>query len=266
MCLIFFAVEAHPDYPLIVAANRDEAYARPTLPLHHWENSPIIAGKDLTAGGTWMGITRSGRFAAITNYRDPCESVQNPLSRGLLVKNFLESQQTAPTYLQAIANEGHRYQGFNLVVGQGSELWYFSNRADTGVKQLPPGIHGLSNHLMDTPWPKVSEGKSDLDNLLSSLQHPPGKTTTQPLFGLLNHREPAPDSELPNTGIGRDFEKELSPRFIISKGKRYGTRSSTVLMMAGSSDYLIAEKNWDNQGNQLDQATLRFNATELRQL
>lgn len=248
MCLIFFAVEAHPDYPLIVAANRDEAYERPTLPLHHWENSPIIAGKDLTAGGTWMGITRSGRFAAITNYRDPRESVQNPLSRGLLVKNFLESQHTAPTYLQAIADEDHRYPGFNLVVGQGSELWYFSNRADTGVKQLSPGIHGLSNHLMDTPWPKVRGGKADLEATLSTLPYPAGEAAIQPLSELLLNRHPAPDHELPDTGIAKAFEKELSPRFILSTGRRYGTRSSTILLRDNNEDFLMVESTWNAHG------------------
>lgn len=258
MCLIFFAVNAHPNYSLLVAANRDEFFQRPTLPLHAWENSPVIAGKDLTGGGTWMGITREGRFAAITNYRDPKDSVADPLSRGLLVREFLESQQSAPDYLNAVAEQSHRYPGFNLVAGRHADLWYYSNRANKGPEKLTAGIHGLSNHLMDTPWPKVADGKQELQQLLASSGDMSNDTLADTLFSLLTHRQPALDNKLPDTGVGLAFERELSPRFIHAPGINYGTRCSTVVMLGNGYSHYVIEKTWNSKGEEEDHVNLVF--------
>lgn len=252
MCLIFFAIDSHTEFPLIVAANRDEYFQRPTLPLHAWDNSSIIAGKDLTGGGTWMGITPTGRFAALTNFRDPRETVNHPLSRGLLVRGFLESQDSASDYLEAVINDGHRYPGFNLVAGKGTELWYVSNRESRGPQQLGPGIHGLSNHLMNTPWPKVTEGKRRLGNILSAQQ----ESLTDTLFALMNHREPAPDHALPDTGVGMPLEKILSSRFIAAPMLNYGTRCSTLFMLDSQGKRHLFEKTWNRHGEEDEQIKL----------
>lgn len=246
MCLIFIAKHQHEDYPLLIAANRDEFYNRPTLPLHAWENSPIIAGKDLSAGGTWLGVTAKGRFAALTNYRDPADQLKDPLSRGLLVKAFLESDQHPQHYLTNLANQAQRYQGFNLLVGEGSDLWYFSNRQDSPPEAVSAGIHGLSNHLLNTPWPKVKQGKQAFKHALKPA-HSANELAAE-LIPVLNQREPAPDSDLPNTGVGLAFERALSPRFIHAPGMQYGTRCTTILIMDNNRQIYLLEQNWNSDG------------------
>ena len=258
MCLIVLAIDVHPEWPLVVAANRDEYFQRPALALHAWENSPVIAGKDLTGGGTWMGITRNGRFAALTNYRDPAESVSDPLSRGMLVRRFLESDQPAPDYLEAIASQGHRYPGFNLLTGSRDDIWYFSNRDKSGYRKLKPGIHGLSNHLLNTPWPKVVGAKRDLDNLLVSQENLNSGHNINRLLDLMNNREPAPDAQLPDTGVGKQAEKVLSSRFIQAPVMNYGTRCTTALLMDKNEHQLMIERTWSSQGEVEDEVTLYF--------
>ena len=177
MCLIYVAWRRHPRYRLVVAANRDEYHARPAAPAHWWEDAPgVLAGRDLEAGGTWMGITRGGRFAAVTNYRDSVKSVPGTgrgatasagaPSRGALVGAFLSGDESAPAYLDRVAREGHRYNGFSLLAMDGETLAFASNRA-RGVTLLEPGVFGLSNHLLDTPWPKVTSGKAEMERLVA---------------------------------------------------------------------------------------------------
>jgi len=224
MCILFLAYRIHPDYPLILAANRDEIYARPTKSAHFWENDEnILAGKDLKQGGTWLGITKSGRFAALTNYRNPNENQKNKQSRGHIVRNFLMSQLSPYDYLLALQKERNRYPGFNVIVGDLEKICYYSN-VENNIKEVPSGIHGLSNHLLNTPWPKVEKGKQKLQLLFDS-----NNVTPDALFQLLEDKEKAPDDQLPNTGVPLAIEKQLSPIFIEMDG--YGTRSSTVILI-----------------------------------
>ncbi|MBW2367487.1 MAG: NRDE family protein [Deltaproteobacteria bacterium] len=239
MCLILFAHKAHPEYPLVVAANRDEFYNRPTRPMTFWRNDPdLLAGRDLEAGGTWLGVTRSGRFAAITNYRNPKSVNDNAPSRGQLVTDYLVGHNSPEHYLARLRGTADRYNGFNLLVANFEGLYFFSNR-NGRIEKLSPGIYGLSNQLLDTPWPKVEIGKAGLVKLLSGadLLH------VEDLFDLLAQRRQAPDDRLPDTGIGIEWERILSPLFIESPD--YGTRSSTVLVMNKSGRVTIAERTFD---------------------
>ena len=224
MCVIYLAYETHPDHPLILLANRDEFYDRPTAAAAYWEDHPqIYAGRDLVAGGTWLGITRGGRIAAVTNYRDQSAPKGNR-SRGELVAEFLKSEESPAKYLGGVQQRALQYSGFNLIVGDLSEsgdgLFYFSNGGN-GTRRLEPGVYGLSNHLLDTPWPKVARGKDRFQELLTS------PIDIETLLGLLRDESLADDAELPDTGIGYEKEKALSAIFI--KTPIYGTRSSSVV-------------------------------------
>ncbi|RHW31201.1 NRDE family protein [Neobacillus notoginsengisoli] len=242
MCLILFAYQAHPKYRLIVAANRDENYARPTAPADFWPDEPdILAGRDLEKMGTWMGITTGGRFAALTNYRDPEQmKASGKLSRGELVADYLKGK-TSPTAFMASAKASReRYPGYNLLAGDQWGLFYYSN-IEGIIREIEPGIHGLSNHLLNTPWPKVEHGKRGLQELLQmEVADLPSR-----LFGLLQQAEPAPDTDLPDTGIGLEWERVLSPLFIRSEG--YGTRCSTILLM-GQDQLSYIERNYTSDG------------------
>lgn len=237
MCLIVFSYRQHPHFPLLVAANRDEHYARPTAAAQLWQEYPnLLAGRDLEAGGTWLGITRHGRFAAITNHRNPPSTPEQPRSRGLLTLDFLRGD-TAPTsYLQQIANRGGDYAGFNLLVGDADELCYYSN-IEGSARQLSPGTYGLSNSLLDTPWPKVERSKKGLAALLAE-----GQPDLQQLQSTVSCREVASDDLLPNTGVGVDFERLLSPQFIISTD--YGTRATTCLKVGADSAITFRESRF----------------------
>jgi uncharacterized protein with NRDE domain len=226
MCLLLLALQAHPAYKLVIAANRDEFYERPTAPAGFWNESPdILAGRDLRAGGTWFGITRKGRIAAITNYRDPASLKPAAPSRGSLVSDFLMGEGDPEAYLSRLALNAWDYNGFNLVIGIRDQLWWYSNQVPGIQRPITPGIHGLSNHLLNTPWPKVSRSKSALKEILSN------NTILSPelLFGMLLDRSIPGDAILPDTGVGIEWERILSPIFIASPG--YGTRSSTILLL-----------------------------------
>lgn len=225
MCLILIAWRAHPRYPVVIAANRDEFFARPTAGAQFWgETAGILAGRDLTAGGTWMGVTRSGRFAALTNYREPEGKRADAPSRGALVKDFLKGTQSAEDYLASLEGRSDIYNGFNLICGTFDDgLWHFSNRETASANRLPPGIFGVSNHLLDTPWPKVAQGKSDLAAAMDALP------SDKPLFELLRDDRIHEDDRLPRTGISLDWERILSAAFV--RAPNYGTRSSTVLLL-----------------------------------
>lgn len=236
MCLILLAWRAHPDYPLAVAANRDEFFSRRTAAADYWEDAPdILAGRDLEAGGTWLGVTRQGRFAALTNFRDPARIRQNAPSRGDLVSRYLRGKEPPQAFLQALTPVAMNYSGFNLLFGDRESLWYFSNCGE-GAGQLTPGIYGLSNHLLDTPWPKVARGKSALGTALLALPD------EGPLFSLLRDDSIAPDHALPRTGISLEWERLLSAAFISASG--YGTRSATVLLMDASGNARFIEQGF----------------------
>jgi uncharacterized protein with NRDE domain len=224
MCIIYFALDRHPEFPLVLAANRDEFYERPTQSAHWWSDHPdILAGRDLVAGGTWLGITKRGRVAAVTNYREP-GAPKGTRSRGDLVADFLKSSEPAESYLSRIEEWAEEYSGFNLLVGEFSSerraMFYFSNR-DNVVRELGPGVYALSNHLLDTPWPKVKRGKARFAELVSS------RVDREAIFDLLADEAVADDHELPSTGLEYKIEKALSAIFI--KTPIYGTRCSTVV-------------------------------------
>ena len=225
MCLLLIALKTHPAYKLILLANRDEYYDRPTSPAAFWDGAPsVLAGKDLQGGGTWLGVTRRGRIAAVTNYRDPASVREGAPSRGTLVSNFLVGQESTGGYLERVNTEADRFNGFNLIIGDKDQLYWYSNRGD-GVQSLELGIYGLSNHLLDTPWPKVVRGKNALTRLLSGQRAP----SLEELFHILADRTIPDDASLPHTGVELEWERILSPIFIVSP--TYGTRSSTVLLI-----------------------------------
>lgn len=238
MCLIFFSLKTHPKYKLVVAANRDEFYKRKTAPAQFWEDHPaILGGRDLEACGTWMGLTRSGKISMLTNYRDPLNIDPNAPSRGQLVSDFLLDPAGGEQYLKRIVAEDKKYNGFNLIVGNTDALWYYSNYQD-GIKEIQPGIHGLSNHLLDTPWPKVARGKEKFSSLLEQPEINPDD-----LFTLLYDEERAADHLLPNTGLTLDRERALSSMFI--KTDNYGSRSSTVVLVDYNDHVFFTERVFD---------------------
>jgi len=246
MCLILLAWKADGDYPLVLAANRDEFYDRPSAAADFWEEDPdLLAGRDLQEGGTWLGMTRTGRVAALTNYRDPASLKAGAPSRGRLVVDYLRGRENPAAYLDGIAPAGG-YNGFNLLVGNPDELFCFSNRG--GRHRVEPGIHGLSNRLLDTPWPKVERGKEALAALLKK-----GKPTPEKMLDLLADQSRPPEGSLPDTGVGLEWERILSPLFIVSPV--YGTRSSTVLLVDRSGEVTFVERTFNNGA---DPRTPRF--------
>ncbi|MFL6518195.1 MAG: NRDE family protein [Bacillus sp. (in: firmicutes)] len=226
MCLILFAYQVHPDYKLIVAANRDEFLQRSTAKAHYWQDSPdILAGRDLEKMGTWMGVTTAGRFAALTNYRDPKEVTEGKKSRGELVEDAMKYKGNIKDYMKNLVEKKDLYPGYNLLAGDGAELYYYSNRGQEPQK-LVPGIYGVSNHLLNTDWPKVKKGKEGMSNIIK--RRP--EDIIEQLLALLQNADRAPDELLPNTGVSIEWERMLSPLFIESEN--YGTRSSTVMLMS----------------------------------
>lgn len=252
MCLILLAWRAHPDYPLVFAGNRDEAYERPSSAAEFWNDEPqIFGGRDLEKGGTWLGITLSGRIAAVTNYRDRPGAAAAPRSRGELTANFLRGTDEPRAYLERVAPNARDYGAFSLIIGDPDHLFAFSNRG-SAIEELAPGVHGLSNHLLDTPWPKVSRGKDRLSALLKA-----GETDlVDGLLRALANRTAAPDAELPDTGVGLQRERELSPAFVA--GDRYGTRASTVMLVGRDNEVVFVERWFGPRGEPLGESSRRF--------
>jgi uncharacterized protein with NRDE domain len=252
MCLVLIALGSHPDYPLIVAANRDEFYDRPTAPAGFWDDAPaILAGRDLKAGGTWLGIDRRGRFAAVTNYRQGQRERPAPRSRGHLVSDFLTTSIGVRDYIQRAQADAALYNGFNLIAGDARELLYFSNREDQ-ARALQPGVYGLSNHLLDTAWPKVTSIKSAFGALLNR----GASELIDELFVLLSDRNQPADDQLPRTGVGPEWERLLSSAFIASS--HYGTRSSTVVLVGRDGAVAFAERNFGPGGAPAEEGRFTF--------
>jgi len=254
MCLLLMALNTHTTYPLVFLANRDEYYERPSTPARFWEEAPtVLAGKDLRAGGTWLGMSKNGRIAAVTNYRDPSSMKTDAPSRGRLVSEFLVGHSEPLEYLDCLEKVAGRYNGFNLIVGDIGGLYWYSNRGH-GIQLLKPGIYGLSNHLLDTPWPKVARAKNALARLLSVRENP----SLEELFHILADRTPADDASLPHTGVEPGWERILSPIFISSPA--YGTRSSTVMLIGADNRATFVEKAFN--GN-LDHPTTAWHEFEI---
>ncbi len=239
MCLIVFAHNCHPEYQLILGANRDEFRDRPADPAGFWSDAlHLLAGRDRQAGGTWMGVTTAGKFAAITNYRDPCQQMVDPPSRGKLVSDYLLNENLTPEDHQAALNrDGQLYDGFNLLYGTIDKLYYFTNRGGSSGL-VSPGIHGLSNHLLDTHWAKVTAATSRLDSIVQHRSIDP-----EEMLAALSDPVPFADNLLPETGVGLERERMLSPLFI--ENEEYGTRSSTVILVNRNGQVSFTERVFD---------------------
>jgi uncharacterized protein with NRDE domain len=230
-----------PDYPLVIAANRDEFFDRSTAPAAFWEDQPnVLAGRDLHAGGTWMGITRNLRFAAVTNVRESRETF-NPdaPSRGKLVSEFLGARRRPDTYTKTVSRQANQYNGFNLLVGDREMLYYYCNRGNK-MKELPSGIYGVSNHELDTPWPKLESARQSFTGAIGRL--PDFET----IFALLADDTPAADDDLPDTGVSPEWERTLSSIFV--KSPNYGTRSSTIVAVRADNSVRFIERRYGPGG------------------
>lgn len=241
MCLIAFAWRVHPSYPLVLAANRDEFHHRPAVPAAFWDDAPqLLAGRDQQQGGTWCGVTRSGRFAAVTNYRDPSLPELGKRSRGHLVRDYLLSPRDVATCAAEIESQKQAYSDFNLLLGDREAMYYLGSRHE-GPKKLDAGVHGLSNGRLDMAWPKVRHACAGLETLLRDEVVRPDK-----LFDVLASRHIATDDELPNTGVGLQLERFLSAPFIVSE--TYGTRASTVILVGSDDGVRFVERRFDSAG------------------
>jgi uncharacterized protein with NRDE domain len=253
MCLILFALDADPRYRLVVAANRDELYTRPSAPAQFWADHPTVcAGRDLLHGGTWLGVSTAGRIGAITNFRQGLPQPGDARSRGALVGTFVQGASSASDYAAAVQSRGGEYNGFSLIVGDRDSFHFVSNRASAPMR-VEPGLHGLSNALLDTPWPKVERGKAAV---AAALELPDEGALVERLFAHLADRTGAVDSELPDTGVGIERERWLAPAFIANE--RYGTRSSTVVLVGRDGKVLFAERSFGIGGVPLGRVEHRF--------
>lgn len=245
MCLIIFAHQALDRYPLVVAANRDEFFTRETAEAAFWssDHPDVLGGRDLLAGGTWLGLSRQGRFAAVTNIRDPSQLEVKPRSRGELTREFLTGAQSARDYCRDLEQHFDDYAGYNLLVSDGRDLCYVNNLHGR-IEVLEPGIYGLSNGLLNNDWPKVRRGRERLASLLEQ----PELLKTDALLGLMADRQPASDDELPDTGVPLELERKLSSAFIHNPERLYGTRCSSAVILSAEGRHRFSERNFDDQG------------------
>lgn len=249
MCIAYLSLGANPRWPLFIAANRDEFHARPALPARPWPDANhVIAGRDLEAGGTWLGLSRGRRWALLTNFRDPRAHKDGLNSRGQLVSDFLLGDQPAEEYTKYIYEKAGDYNGFNLIVGQGLHAWYVGNHtACTGPVPLGPGRYALSNHALDTPWPKVERLRSRLDTLVPESD---GALVLEPIYEALRDGARPGDNDLPRTGLSLEMERMLSSVFIVSP--TYGTRCSTIIALNAQGRGVFSETTYDAQGAPLE--------------
>jgi uncharacterized protein with NRDE domain len=253
MCILFVAVNQHKDYPLIIAANRDEFFERPTSASSFWDTQPnLLAGKDDKAGGTWMGITSSGRLAALTNIRDPQKINPEAATRGELVRNYLQGTQHTDDYLNELQHNRANYNGYNLLFGPWQNLSVYNNHLNQ-TQELGSGVYGLSNASLNSPWPKINKGTFRLEEYCHD-GHP---IETDKLFALLRDSTQAADAHLPQTGVPLDWERRLSSIFIL--GKDYGTRSSTVLLIDKNQHVTWQERSFDNNTVCIAERKYNFN-------
>jgi uncharacterized protein with NRDE domain len=242
-----------PGQRVALVGNRDELHSRPTAAMSWWGNPPLLAGRDLGAGGTWLGVDARRRFGAITNFRGGGAPAAAP-SRGTLIPRFLAGEQTPGAFLEALASEGDRYAGFSLLLADADTLGYFCNRVADGPRLLPPGVYGLSNATLDAPWPKLVQTRAALSARLR------GALSAEPLLELLADRAPAADRELPDTGIGIELERRLSAAFIVDP--YYGTRSTTAITIAADGGGEVVERSFTANG--LAAGTQAFHLAPLR--
>lgn len=247
MCLIIFAHQAVPGYPLVVAANRDEFFPRPTQHADFWSDTAseaqLLAGRDLQAGGSWLGVSRGGKFAAVTNIRDPSQLEEKPRSRGELPVEFLQGALTPEQYCATLTETFDQYAGYNLLVGDQTDMYYVNNFEGV-VQKLAPGTYGVSNGLLNSAWPKVTEGRNRMQELLAS----PDVLRTEELIAMMGDRRQAKDAELPETGMSLEMERQLSSAFIHNTDREYGTRCSTAIIAESDGRTRFNEQNFNADG------------------
>lgn len=256
MCLVLLAYRVHPSYPLVVAANRDEFFRRPTRQAAFWSVAPgnpgLLAGQDLSHGGTWLGLSRQGRFAAITNIRDPARSA-GARSRGALTRDYLLAEEDADHYLDRLAGSLADYGGFNLLLADRDRLFCLHS-LEGRPRELGPGIHGFSNGGPDSDWHKVAEGK----RLLARLVENATSLDTDSLLALMADSDPAPDHQLPSTGLPLELERLLSARFIVNPARDYGTRCSTAIVLDQQGGARFCEQNYRPDGSIASRRIFQF--------
>lgn len=249
MCLIVLSLGQHPDYPLVLAANRDEFHARPTKEAHWWpDKQDVVGGRDLQAGGTWLALNRNGRFATVTNFRDAQPPSPKHRSRGHLVTGYLDSDLSPGDFLATIDEDA--YAGFNLIVGTASELAYLSNRED-GTRELAPGTYGLSNALLDGPWHKVESSKNQMDDLLAS-----GAINETTLMRIMDDRKKAPVSEVDSSRLDFDKAHAITAPFIVMPD--YGTRCTTTVIVDKDGNWRFTERRFNPAGNKTGESQFSF--------
>jgi uncharacterized protein with NRDE domain len=253
MCLIAFAWQTHPRWRLVLAGNRDEFHARPSAELARWNDSPIVGGRDLEAGGTWLGVTDAGRCCVVTNVRDPRDP-QHGASRGLLATDYLAGEADATVHAQTLLATAAGYRPFNLLTFDAQAAFYLGNRPEPRAQAVMPGVHGLSNADFNTPWPKTRALMARLETCLAAGH---GEDFA-PLFAALADEQQAPDAELPDTGVGLERERLLSSAFI--RGEHYGTRACTVLAIGHDGLGVIAERRFGPEGRFLGESRLSIGA------
>lgn len=251
MCVIAFAWNVHPRWRLLLIGNRDEAHARPSVPLQRWADAPgLVAGRDLEAGGTWMGVREPGRACVVTNVRDP-RAAKDRASRGWLVTDFLQGDDSAARHADALETIATRYRPFNLLLFDAEGARFVSNDPEIRARTIPDGVHGLSNGDLDAPWPKTRRVTAVLRDWLASRAE-----DFAPLFDAFTDETPAPDAALPDTGVGIELERRLSPVFV--RGDRYGTRATTLIALSRDGGGIIEEHRFGPNGVAQGQTKLNF--------
>jgi len=243
LCLLVLAWQVHPRFPLILAANRDELHSRPAAALAKWQDHGILAGRDLTAGGTWLGVDRQRRFGVVTNFRELPATASAAPSRGQLIPNYLAVQAPPQDFLQDLAPAAADYAGFNLLCGDTEELWYASNRAPDFARRLPAGVYGLSNRLLDTPWPKLTRVRRRFEAWLAVAPLPP---TTELLDMLADRRQSVAAENAYPADLAPEWRQALSAPFVLHPV--YGTRCSTVVLLAADGAVHMIERRFDAAG------------------
>jgi uncharacterized protein with NRDE domain len=250
VCLAVLALDAHPRYGIVLAANRDEFHARAADGAHWWTPEAILAGRDRVAGGTWLAIDRRARFAFVTNVREPGRHDPSAPTRGTLVPRVLHDPQDVDVAVAGAVQDAARMNGFNLLAGEGGVAAWGSNRVD-GVRTLSRGVHGVSNAALDTPWPKLVRTRAALSAWVRA-----DSDDIEPIFALLADHEPAADHELPHTGVTREWERMLSSPFIVAPN--YGTRCSTIVLVGRDGAVRFVERSFDAQGGISGEVDQRF--------
>lgn len=261
MCLLVLAWRTHPDFRLVLAANRDEFHERPSSPLAPWNDiKGVVGGRDLQANGAWLAVDTGRRFGIVTNFREFGRRRRSAPSRGGLIPGYLAGESSPDEYLRALETDAPGFAGFNLLLGDPGSLWYASNRADQFARELPPGNYGLSNEFLDTPWPKLVRVRARFDALMQSASGALLDALDSELFGMLADRETVPPDRLPPGDLSPEWARKLSAPFVLDSG--YGTRCSTVLTISNQGTLRITERRFDAGGAASGQSEHVLNGTD----